>query len=103
MSLTRIRCFLSLGYYCTHVRYIIALGVMDCSVMMSLKAVPKSQATEGPTIQGGDVAGVLIMEDGRFLAYCVSVVDAGPKPPTKLRGKAKHEHEIWEFMKTLST
>lgn len=84
-------------------RYLIALGVMDCSVMMSLRAVPQSQATAGTAIQRGDAAGVLIMEDGRCLAYCVSVVDAGPKPPTKLRRKAKHEHKIWEFMKTLST
>lgn len=82
-------------------RYIIALGVMDCSVMMSMKAVSREEgaAEAGPSmIQGDDVAGMLETGDGRHVAYCVSVVDAGPKPPTKLSGKAKHEHEIWDFV-----
>ncbi|CAM9304432.1 unnamed protein product [Ectocarpus sp. 12 AP-2014] len=85
-------------------RYIIALGVMDCSVMMSLKSIPA--APEGGSggegqpsaVQGKDVAGVFQTGGGRRVAYCVSVVDAGPKPPTKLSGKAKHEAEIWDFV-----
>lgn len=86
------------------VRYIIALGVMDCSVMMSLRSIPA--APEGGSggegqpsaVQGKDVAGVFQTGGGRRVAYCVSVVDAGPKPPTKLSGKAKHEAEIWDFV-----
>lgn len=80
-------------------RYIIGLGVMDCSVMMSLKAVKvdgDEDAAELATVQGPEVAGVVRTTDGRRVAYCVSVVDAGPKPPTKLRTKAKHEHKIWD-------
>eukprot|EP00752_Nemacystus_decipiens_P015584 g13907.t1 len=82
-------------------RYIIGLGVMDCSVMMSLKSIPAAaggDAAQSSTVQGKDAAGVLQMADGRRVAYCVSVVDAGPKPPTKLAGKAKHEDEIWDFV-----
>ncbi len=77
---------------------------MDCSVMMSLKAVPAgtdeetANAAQSSTVQGKDVAGVFQTADGRRVAYCVSVVDAGPKPPTKLAKKAKHEHEIWDFV-----
>lgn len=88
-------------FFLSHVvpsRYLIALGVMDCSVMMSLMEVPKCTTA----IQTHNTAGVLEMADGRCLAYCISVVDAGPKPPTKLRKKAQHEHKIWEFMSTLS-
>lgn len=48
--------------------------------------------------QADDSAGVLKTADGRRVAYCVSVVDAGPKPPTKLAGKAKKERDIWEFV-----
>lgn len=80
-------------------RYIIGLGVMDCSIMMSLKAVKvegDADAAELVTVQGPEVAGVLRTADGRRVAYCVSVVDAGPKPPTKLRTKAKNEHKIWD-------
>lgn len=88
--------------HCVHLlrRYIIGLGVMDCSVMMSLKAATAGNGAEVPssTNQGEDVAGVLETGDGRRVAYCVSVVDAGPKPPTKLSGKAKHENKIWDFV-----
>lgn len=80
-------------------RYIIGLGVMDCSIMMSLKAVKvegDENAAELVTVQGPEVAGMLRTADGRRVAYCVSVVDAGPKPPTKLKTKAKHEHKIWD-------
>lgn len=70
--------------------------------MMSLKAVPAdgdAGAAEQPcAAQGKDVAGVFQTSDGRRVAYCVSVVDAGPKPPTKLSSKAKHEDEIWDFV-----
>lgn len=72
--------------------------------MMSLKSAPAAASEEGAaaahlsTVQGMDVAGVFQMADGRRVAYCVSVVDAGPKPPTKLAGKAKHEDEIWDFV-----
>eukprot|EP00903_Cladosiphon_okamuranus_P018903 g17386.t1 len=84
-------------------RYIIGLGVMDCSVMMSLKAVPAAadgdgDAAQSSTVQGKDASGVFQTADGRRVAYCVSVVDAGPKPPTKLAVKAKHEDEIWDFV-----
>lgn len=84
-------------------RYIIALGVMDCSIMMSLQAVKAVGVGAGPSsnAQGDEVAGVLDMADGRRVAYCVSVVDAGPKPPTKLSSKAKHEHLIWDYVATL--
>lgn len=72
--------------------------------MMSLKSIPAgapeetADASESSTIQGKDVAGVFQTQDGRRVAYCVSVVDAGPKPPTKLAKKAKHEDEIWDFV-----
>lgn len=80
--------------------YLIGLGVMDCSVMMSLKAVTfEGEApTAASSVQGQDVAGVFQTGDGRRVAYCVSVVDAGPKPPTKLSSKAKHEDEIWNLV-----
>lgn len=74
---------------------------MDCSVMMSLKSIPAAAdgaAAQSSTVQGKDAAGVFQTADGRRVAYCVSVVDAGPKPPTKLAGKAKHEDEIWDFV-----
>lgn len=87
------------------IRYIIALGVMDCSVMMSLKLAPAPATTgdgegaaQSSSFQGKRVAGLFQTPDGRRVAYCVSVVDAGPKPPTKLSGKAKHEDEIWDFV-----
>ncbi|CAM9611541.1 unnamed protein product, partial [Hapterophycus canaliculatus] len=89
-------------------RYIIGLGVMDCSVMMSLKlalapaATSSSEDGEGaaqPTsVQGKHVAGLFQTPDGRRVTYCISVVDAGPKPPTKLSRKAKHEDKIWDFV-----
>lgn len=69
--------------------------------MMSLKSVPTDGAgavTQPCTVQGKDVAGMFQTSDGRRVAYCVSVVDAGPKPPTKLSKKAKHEDEIWDFV-----
>lgn len=76
---------------------------MDCSVMMSLKSAPTdgdagAAAAQPCTAQGKGVAGVFQTSDGRRVAYCVSVVDAGPKPPTKLSSKAKHEDEIWDFV-----
>lgn len=80
-------------------RYIIGLGVMDCSVMMSLKSIGRQEGEgDSSAVQGDGAAGVLQMADGRRVGYCVSVVDAGPKPPTKLSGKAKHEDEIWDFV-----
>lgn len=70
--------------------------------MMSLKAVPQSAAgSTTATIQGHGAAGVFKTRNGRMVAYCVSVVDAGPKPPTKLGGKAKDESRIWEFVASL--
>ncbi|CAN0069758.1 unnamed protein product [Scytosiphon promiscuus] len=90
-------------------RYIIALGVMDCSVMMSLVLAPApapaataaedgDEPAQSSSLQGKRAAGVFQTPDGRRVAYCVSVVDAGPKPPTKLSKKAKHEDEIWDFV-----
>ena len=80
-------------------RYIIGLGVMDCSVMMSLKSIMRQEGEgDSSAVQGDGTAGVLQMADGRRVGYCVSVVDAGPKPPSKLSGKAKHEDQIWDFV-----
>lgn len=86
-------------------RFVIALGVMDCSIMISLKAVTGKETKESPlgtvdphTPQGNDTAGVLRTADGRHVAYCLSVVDAGPKPPSKIANKADREHLIWEFI-----
>ncbi|CAM9322288.1 unnamed protein product [Discosporangium mesarthrocarpum] len=36
--------------------------------------------------------------DARRFAYCISVVDAGPKPPWKVEAKKQAEYHIWRFL-----
>ncbi|CAM9103739.1 unnamed protein product [Choristocarpus tenellus] len=102
-------------------RWLLALGACDCSVMISLHTIQpqgdaRLQAEDGKLSDGKDEirnklrgtrqwcaqkehsAGELDVGEGLRVAYCLSVIDAGPKPPSKVESKALVERKIWEFL-----